>query len=113
MMCTIVNSKAQLNHFPGHSLLALLLASNYFAFQIEPFEEEYSSKHSTEPLTRSISSLSLNWESFDKENAPKAFVFRVDVRIEPLFLLRQEELRESVTAPQFQPVRDKSPPPAA
>jgi len=103
----------QLNRFSGHSLLALLLASNYLAFQIEPFEEEYSAKHSTEPLTCSISSVSLDWETFDKENAPKAFVFRVDVRIEPLFLLHQEELRKSATPPQFQPIRDKSPPQAA
>ena len=103
----------QLKRFSGHSLLALLLAGNYFAFQIEPFEEEYGAKHSTEPLTCSITPLSLNWETFDKENAPKAFVFRVDVQIEPLFLLHQEELRESVAAPQFQPIRDKSPPQAA
>ena len=57
-----------------YRFVALLLASNYFAFQVELFEDEYEANHPRTYETCSITQPTLTWESFDKENAPKAFV---------------------------------------
>jgi hypothetical protein len=93
-----------------HRLVALLLSTNYFAFQVELFEEEYEASHPRSYETSSISKPGVTWESFDKENAPKAFVFDVDVRIQFLFLLQSGSVNFLLPHTPFQPIRDKSPP---
>lgn len=96
---------------PVHKFVALLLASNYFAFQVELFEEEYEANHPRGHTTASITKPTITWESFDKENAPKAFVFDANIRLEFLFLLQSPLVELSLPSPPYQPVRDKSPPP--
>jgi hypothetical protein len=93
-----------------HRFVALLLASNYFTFQIEPFEEEYEANHPDIPDGWALSQPTLTWESFDKQNAPKAFVFDAVINIELLHLLTSPPVKELPANPQYQPVRDKSPP---
>jgi hypothetical protein len=93
-----------------HSLVALLLATNYFAFQVELFDEEYEANHRQASTTCSIASPTLTWESFDKENAPKAFVFDARIQIQFLFLLESDPPTLLLSHPPFQPIRDKSPP---
>jgi hypothetical protein len=93
-----------------HSFIALLLATNYFAFQVELFEEEYEANHRQASTTCSIGSPALTWESFDKENAPKAFIVEAGIRIQFLFLFESDvETLPPPHAP-FQLIRDKSPP---
>ena len=90
--------------------LALLFACNYFAFQLEPFGGEYISNHPASSDGCSFSTPATNWETFDKHNAPKAFVIDAGLRILPLFPCLPERL--PLLHPQIpQPiVRDKSPP---
>ncbi len=93
-----------------HRSTALILALNYFFFQVELSEEEYEAnhpKHSDEP---SCTSPSLNWETFDKTNAPQAFVFDAGFKIDFLFQLPSPQCRELPAHPQFRLPRDKSPP---
>ena len=52
-----------------HGSIALLLAFNYFAFQVELFDDEYEENHPAPTTTCSITHPTLNWESFDKDNA--------------------------------------------
>lgn len=92
--------------------VALLLALNYFAFQVELFEEEYEANHRRTAETCSLDTPSLTWESFDKENAPKAFVFDAGIRLEYLFLLKSDPPAIFLSYAPFQPIRDKSPPAA-
>jgi hypothetical protein len=94
----------------AHRFIAFLLASNYFTFQIEPFEEEYEAHHPDMPDGWAISQPTLTWESFDKQNAPKAFVFEAGIRIEFLYILSSQPIKELPANPQHQLVRDKSPP---
>jgi hypothetical protein len=93
-----------------HSFVALFLAANYFAFQVELFEEEYEANHRQASTACSIGSLTLTWESFDKENAPKAFVVDADIRIQFLFLFDSDPPTLLLSHTPFQPIRDKSPP---
>lgn len=93
-----------------HKLVALVLATNYFAFQVELFEEEYEANHPKTFESCSITKSTLSWESFDKENAPEAFVFDAGIRSEFLFLLEQEPVALHLPFAQYQPIRDKSPP---
>ncbi len=97
-----------------HSLLnacvALVLACNYFAFQVELFDGEYEQNHPSAPTTLSISTLSTNWESFDKENAPQAFQVDADLHLECLLILQPMHVLESPEKPPSQLIRDKSPP---
>jgi hypothetical protein len=99
-------------HFT-HQLIALGLALNYALFQIEPFEEEYEAQH---PVTSGVLSYSipaLNWESFDKENAPKAFTFHiVHAPVALQFFYPALPFLWTVSHTPFQPLRDKSPPTA-
>ena len=91
-------------------VIALVLAANYFAFQVELFDDEYEANHPKESQSSSITASVFTWESFDKENAPKAFRFEPDVEIRPLFVLSVPH------APAYHPlrfshtIRDKSPP---
>jgi hypothetical protein len=92
------------------NVLALLLALNFFAFQIELFDEEYEANHPDFDGSLVYTVSGITWESFDKENAPEAFVFDAGLHIEFLFLLHSPHLVLPTANPQFQPVRDKSPP---
>ena len=90
--------------------MALALACNYFAFQVELFDSEYEANHPRLAQAPSFSSPSLTWESFDKENASQAFVFDADIQIQFLFQFRFEPLTSLLPHTQYHPVRDKSPP---
>jgi hypothetical protein len=93
-----------------YSFIAVLVALNYFAFRAELFSDEYQSNHPDRTSGHSISGPTLNWETFDKDNATQAFVFDAEVRIESLFLL-QCLLREDICHPlPLHHIRDKSPP---
>jgi hypothetical protein len=93
-----------------HRVVALLLSTNYFTFQVELFEEEYEANHRQASTTCSIASPTLTWESFDKENAPKAFVVDADIRIRFLFLFDSDPPTLLLSHTPFQLIRDKSPP---
>ncbi len=93
-----------------HRIVALVLAANYFAFQVELFEEEYEANHPQAYGAPSVTQPTLTWESFDKDNAPQAFVCDANIRIELLFVLCVPAFRPPLAFPQYQPVRDKSPP---
>ena len=90
--------------------VALILASNYFAFQVELFDEEYEANHPRRSEECSVLSPTLTWESFDKDNAPQPFVFDALITIEyagPLAPLPCDPV-----APHYlhRDIRDKSPP---
>jgi len=91
-------------------VIALVLAANYFAFQVELFDDEYEANHPKTSGACSVTASVFTWESFDKENAPKAFRFEPVVESRPLFVLPAPQ------APAVHPfrvphtVRDKSPP---
>ena len=102
-----------MNRSVVYRLLALLLASNYFAFQVELFDEEYDANHRSVSNTPAVGSPTVTWETFDKSNAPKAFVLRVDVVFEPLQIVPLFVIPQPLPYLPYQPVRDKSPPAAA
>ena len=91
-------------------LLALLLASNYFGFQVELFDDEYEANHRQVSSAPAIGSPTVTWETFDKSNAPQAFVLTVEVAIQPLQVLPSPDVPRLLPPPPYQPVRDKSPP---
>ncbi len=95
---------------PLHRIVAFILATNYLAFQLEVFEDEYKENNPTRSETCAIGKSTLNWESFDKQNAPEAFVFDAGLLIEFLFLIPSPCTSQFLPNPQYQPVRDKSPP---
>jgi len=93
--------------------LPIALACNYFAFRVELFEEEYEKNNPVSDVSTgqvTFSAPTLNWETFDKDNAPKA------VKVEPwisLVLLAkapEEVFYFRVIPRQYQLIRDKSPP---
>ena len=95
---------------PVCRMVALVLAANYFAFQVELFDDEYEANH---PRTSPSSSITLpvfNWESSDKENAPPAFTVDPFIAIQPLFRIAAEPAPRGLLHPRREPVRDKSPP---
>jgi hypothetical protein len=57
-----------------YRILSLLVALNYFSFRCELFSDEDAENHPVHQQGSSYSTPSLNWETFDKDNAPKAFV---------------------------------------
>jgi len=93
-----------------HTFCCLLLATNYFAFQVELFEEEYEQNHRTMSECESFAAPTLTWESFDKNNAPKAFT------IEPLLfgtvvaVCGAQSVHKPPPRRQTSIIRDKSPP---
>ena len=91
--------------------ISLIVALNYFAFRVELCEEEYEENHpSTIPIGVGFSKYSVNWETFDKDNAPKAFTIKVEPTIE-IFLLNQPILTlQILNKPSLYIIRDKSPP---
>ena len=93
-----------------HRGVALVLAFTYFGFQAEVFEEEYEANHPQPTNDCAISSPSLTWESFDKNNAPQPFVFDADIRFQCLLLFVPQAYTSSPYFEPFQLIRDKSPP---
>lgn len=95
-----------------HSCVAVILASNYFAFQVELFDSEYEANHPAPPIpgTHALRSPTITWESFDKENAPEAFVLNPILPAEQFGTIPFLQTEERQPNPQCQPVRDKSPP---
>ena len=92
------------------SCICLVLVCNYFAFQVELFDDEYDANHPKLPDFCSFAKPGLTWESFDKDNAPKAFVVDAHIRIAWFFVLPPPDMLQMPPEPPFQPVRDKSPP---
>ncbi|MBI5215978.1 MAG: hypothetical protein HY960_09500 [Ignavibacteriae bacterium] len=93
-----------------HTLFFLLMAFNYFAYQVELFEEEHKEKYRELSSVVSFASFGVTWESFGKTSAQKAFVYLVDVQITLLGLLPKEDISNLHTHPPFELIRDKSPP---
>ncbi|MBI3364767.1 MAG: hypothetical protein HY033_07660 [Ignavibacteriae bacterium] len=94
----------------AYRYLALLLALNYFAFRVEFFEQEYNDNHHPLFDRISLSKASLNWETFDKDNAPPAFVIDPEIQIEFLSPCLFPQREQFLQLQSFQLVRDKSPP---
>ena len=92
-------------------IIALVLAADYCAFQVELFDDEYEANHPRTSETGSITGPVFTWESFDKENAPEAFVVDPQIEIRPLFSIGAEAPPSVPSVPRSEPVRDKSPPP--
>ena len=102
-----------MNRFLWGQIVASVLALNYFAFQVELFENEYEANHPKMFANGAFSLPTLTWESFDKENAPPPFVFDACIQLTCSLVLPDEAL---VVAPEnvpHNPVRDKSPPASA
>jgi hypothetical protein len=93
-----------------YRLTAFCLACIYFSFQVEIFEEENEKNNPLPCSTPTITYSAFNWESFDKTNAPQAFVFVIPDTI-VLVSLYTPALGDEL--PAFFPylvIRDKSPP---
>jgi hypothetical protein len=80
---------------------------------VELFEDEYEENHpAIDPFTHTcaFSLPTLNWETFDKDNAPKA------ITVSPFFLLTLILILSGISLPApvavnlQQIIRDKSPP---
>jgi hypothetical protein len=90
--------------------IALLLAVNYFAFQVELFDDEYEANHPRHDDRVAFSSPTLSWESFDKNNAPEPFVIDPCFRVELLTWLHPPAPEPLSSHHPFRDLRDKSPP---
>jgi hypothetical protein len=93
-----------------HRIAALALASVFFLFQTELDHEEYLRNHRPLSSGPSIAAPSLNWETFDKQNAPKAFVVTIDRGGFCLVMPYTNRRIHLPPAVSIHPVRDKSPP---
>ena len=92
-------------------LFSLLFAFTYIAFRTEVFHDEYDENHPCTGTQTCYSTLTLNWESFDKDNAPKAFVIDCTVILERILFVAPEPLPVFHSLQSYELVRDKSPPP--
>ena len=91
--------------------VAATLACNYFAFQVELFQDEYEANQPIQSETGdAISGPTITWESFDKDHAQKPFVFNAIVEIECVVHLRPILTIPLFEQPSRQLIRDKSPP---
>jgi hypothetical protein len=96
---------------PAHRVVALVLAVLLLSFEVEPFEDEYEDNN---PLptggASTIAKPASTWETCDKNQASKAFVFTAVVRLE--FLVPFPPLEQASSFAQIVPQRprDKSPP---
>lgn len=94
----------------GIQTIALILALNYFTFQIEPFDEEYAEHHPQASPVQAFSAPQLSWESFDKENAHEAYALSAPGYFQVIvFLPCVPGVQEPATI-LIDDVRDKSPP---
>jgi hypothetical protein len=79
-------------------------------FQVELFEEEYEANHRQVSEDLSFASPHLTWESFDKQNAPEAFVLDPFLPCDLFGIMPIPQHKERLPHKQYQPLRDKSPP---
>jgi len=101
------------NHRTGARLLALILACTYFSFRTELFEDEFA-ENCILPVAESgvpgFNVPSTNWETFDKDNAPKAFKVEPCLPLGLLATVPAEVLPPAVVPEEQSIIRDKSPP---
>jgi hypothetical protein len=93
-----------------YSCLSFLLAINYLAFRAEIFEKEYEQNHPSSSMALAFSPSSVNWETFDKDNAPKAFVLDARERIQVIGSVNPQFCQLVPLTVPLHVVRDKSPP---
>lgn len=93
-----------------HRFLSLLIVFNYVAFRVELFKDEEAQNRPQPCAGVSYSFPTLNWETFDKDNAPKAFTFTSVVHVEVFGLIPQHIPDRVVFLPPFRLIHDKSPP---
>ncbi len=94
-------------------ILAVICAVNYFAFRTELFAEEFEQNHPQIPGCAGQAAFtlpSLNWETFDKDNASKAFVVDPQIRLLVVGSLPPIVIPAPAEFTTSGPVRDKSPP---
>ena len=90
---------------------ALLLAVNYFCFRVEVFDRESdANQRSIDTQKLGIGSQTVNWETFDKDNAPKAFVFNPEIHLQILKITTAPIIPRYTHQVDLDLVRDKSPP---
>jgi hypothetical protein len=89
---------------------ACVIALTYFGFRTELFDNEYAENHAAVPNGVSFARPSLTWETFDKDNAPQAFVVDVETRTERISSSPDFCAFAAPEFPSAHPVRDKSPP---
>lgn len=87
-----------------------VVALNYAAFRAELFEDEYEQYVPVSSAFGSFNVPSLTWETFDKNNAPEAFVFDAHICIEPLTIAVPQALPRNISCLPVDIIRDKSPP---
>ncbi len=90
--------------------IALILSLNYFSFQVEVFDEEYEANHPAQIEAGAISSPTLTWESFDKDQAAQPFVFDAAISFERIATLTEPTAPTPPSIVPEDPIRDKSPP---
>lgn len=93
-----------------HKIVALMLATIYFAFQVELFEDEYEANHPTGDGSSEVGSHCLSWESIDKDDAAEPYVFDALIALHALFEIPSEATAPFIELVDAHPVRDKSPP---
>jgi len=93
-----------------YKILLCVVALNYGAFRVEISEDEYKEHHPDLPTGLAFMESILNWETFDKNNAPEAFSFDAHVAIETLFQTSLFFQENDIPYEHYEPVRDKSPP---
>jgi hypothetical protein len=93
-----------------HNVVAILLAGTLLAFLTEPCEDEYEANHPQNDGSCSLTTPSLSWESFDKENVVAPVIVDARIQIEFLFLSPPSEVNPQTCLIWSHPVRDKSPP---
>jgi hypothetical protein len=94
-----------------YRLAAVIILCTYSAFRLECFDDEYEQNHPQHDFTTtSFSRPSLTWETFDKDNATKAFVFDASIRLHLLFKSVDRYVIPRIPPRPYNPVRDKSPP---
>ena len=94
-------------------ILSLLLACNYFAFRTELFSEEFERDNPQSDVGAQHASFnlpSLNWETFDKDNAPKAITVKPWISLTLLGNLPPDALPCKIVPQPRLVIRDKSPP---
>ena len=96
--------------FHIYRIFALLVALNYFAFRVELCEREFEANHSEYIDDVAFARTTLTWETYDKDNAPQAFVFNAEITLQIVSYAQQQFDIESPFVVPCQPVRDKSPP---
>ena len=93
-----------------YQFCSILIALNYFAFRMELFQDEDSENHPQTQSAVSFTFPTLNWETFDKDNASKAFVFDALIQIQPIEFFPPEHREQYSPYLSFRLIQDKSPP---